>query len=229
MAKHALFLFLGTLLLTAVCFAVQAPDTLWISRLDLSGIEQGWGNPRADISLEGKPLTINGRTWSCGLATHAASLFPIDLRGDALRFLAEVGVDDDVKQEAPSSVVFVVRGDKRELWRSAVARAFQPAQRVDLNLTGIRQLELVVEDGGDGINWDHADWNDARIVYRGRKPAAIVPPRVAPYRLTPAPGAKPRINGPSLYGARPGHPFLYRVPATGKAPCAMRLRGCPVG
>ncbi|HNW58880.1 MAG TPA: NPCBM/NEW2 domain-containing protein [bacterium] len=229
MAKRALYGFVGTLLLTAVCFSAQAPDTLWISRLNLSGIAQGWGHPRADISLEGKPLTINGRTWSCGLATHAASSFPIDLKGDALRFLAEVGVDDDVNQEAPSSVVFVVRGDKRELWRGAVARAYQPAQRVDLDLTGIRKLELVVEDGGDGINWDHADWNDARIVYRGRKPAAIVPPKVAPYQLTPAPGAKPRINGPMLYGARPGHPFLYRIPATGKAPLRYEAEGLPGG
>ena len=29
---------------------------------------------------------------------------------------------------------------------------------------------------------------------------------------------KPRINGPSLYGARPDHPFLYRIPATGRRP-----------
>jgi len=27
--------------------------------------------------------------------------------------------------------------------------------------------------------------------------------------LTPAPGAIPHINGPQVYGCRPGHPFLY--------------------
>ncbi len=229
MAKRACFVCIGLFLLATLGSAAQRPDTLWISQMDLSGIEQGWGHPRADVSLENKPLTINGRTWSRGLATHAVSSFRIDLRGRALRLLAEVGVDDEVKEGAPSSIIFVVRGDKRELWRSAVARAFQPAQRVDLDLTGVRQLELAVEDAGDGINWDHADWNDARILYRGRKPAAIVPPRVAPYVLTPAAGLRPRINGPALYGARPGHPFLYRIPATGEAPLHFAAEGLPGG
>jgi alpha-galactosidase len=36
--------------------------------------------------------------------------------------------------------------------------------------------------------------------------------------LTPRPGPAPKINGPKVYGARPGHPFLYRVPCTGERP-----------
>ena len=35
---------------------------------------------------------------------------------------------------------------------------------------------------------------------------------------TPPPPAAPRINGPRVYGARPGHEFLYRIPATGVRP-----------
>jgi len=31
--------------------------------------------------------------------------------------------------------------------------------------------------------------------------------------LTPAPGPAPKINGASIYGARPGRPFLYRAGA----------------
>ena len=33
--------------------------------------------------------------------------------------------------------------------------------------------------------------------------------------LTPPAPATPRINGPRIYGQRPGRPFLYTVPATG--------------
>ncbi|MBI5865945.1 MAG: alpha-galactosidase, partial [Planctomycetes bacterium] len=36
--------------------------------------------------------------------------------------------------------------------------------------------------------------------------------------LTPPPEPAPRINGPSVYGARPGRPFLYRIPCTGVRP-----------
>ncbi|MCC7496380.1 MAG: hypothetical protein IT160_02305 [Bryobacterales bacterium] len=36
--------------------------------------------------------------------------------------------------------------------------------------------------------------------------------------LTPPPPAAPRINGPRIYGARPGRPFLFRIPCTGQRP-----------
>jgi alpha-galactosidase len=45
--------------------------------------------------------------------------------------------------------------------------------------------------------------------------------------LTPKPGPEPRINGPRVYGARPGHPFIYRIPATGERPMSFGARGLP--
>jgi len=39
----------------------------------------------------------------------------------------------------------------------------------------------------------------------------------------------PRINGPSIYGARPNHPFLYRIPATGNRPIQFSASGLPPG
>ena len=36
--------------------------------------------------------------------------------------------------------------------------------------------------------------------------------------LTPKPSREAKINGPTVYGARPGHPFLYRIPCTGARP-----------
>lgn len=50
-----------------------------------------------------------------------------------------------------------------------------------------------------------------------------------PVILTPAPGPGPRINGPEVYGARPGHPFLYRIPAQGERPMNFSARGLPRG
>ena len=45
--------------------------------------------------------------------------------------------------------------------------------------------------------------------------------------LTPKPGPAPRINGPKVYGARPGHPFVYRVPCTGLRPMRFSAEGLP--
>jgi NPCBM/NEW2 domain-containing protein len=35
---------------------------------------------------------------------------------------------------------------------------------ITLNVTGVKQLTLVVNDAGDGIDNDHADWAGARLL-----------------------------------------------------------------
>ena len=45
--------------------------------------------------------------------------------------------------------------------------------------------------------------------------------------LTPKPPAAAKINGPTVYGARPGHPFLYRIPCTGVRPVRFAAQGLP--
>ena len=47
--------------------------------------------------------------------------------------------------------------------------------------------------------------------------------------LTPKPMPKPKINGAKVYGARPGHPFLFRIPATGARPMAFSAKRLPKG
>jgi alpha-galactosidase len=44
---------------------------------------------------------------------------------------------------------------------------------------------------------------------------------------TPAAAETPRIHGPMVYGARPGHPFLYRIPCTGVRPMRFAVKGLP--
>jgi len=47
--------------------------------------------------------------------------------------------------------------------------------------------------------------------------------------LTPAASPKPKINGAKVYGVRPGHPFLYSIPATGARPMTFSAQGLPKG
>src|SRR5437762_2971893 len=47
--------------------------------------------------------------------------------------------------------------------------------------------------------------------------------------LTPPAPATPRINGPRVYGERPGRPFLYTIPATGQEPITYAAQGLPPG
>ena len=45
--------------------------------------------------------------------------------------------------------------------------------------------------------------------------------------LTPKPAATPRINGPKIFGVRPGSPFLFTIPATGERPMTFTAKGLP--
>jgi alpha-galactosidase len=62
-------------------------------------------------------------------------------------------------------------------------------------------------------------------------PVALALPAEAPTAaiLTPPAPKTPRINGPGIFGVRPGSPFLYTIPATGDRPMAFAADGLPVG
>jgi alpha-galactosidase len=58
--------------------------------------------------------------------------------------------------------------------------------------------------------------------------AAEWPPKRGELR-TPSAPPTPRINGPSIYGVRPGSPFLYHIPASGERPMEFSVEGLPAG
>ncbi|MFI3317622.1 MAG: glycoside hydrolase family 27 protein [Rikenellaceae bacterium] len=49
------------------------------------------------------------------------------------------------------------------------------------------------------------------------------------YILTPPAPASAQIHGASLFGVRPGHPFLYSIPATGERPMRYSVKNLPEG
>ena len=217
------------------CFALgcllvplsHAAETVPLTSLDLSKMRQGWGHPQIDRSIREKPLSIGGKKFEHGVGTHAKSLLWLDLSGGSDRFRASVGVDDAAG--GPASVSFQVFGDGKRLFDSGVMRPGQPARSVDVELAGVKYLVLIVGDAGDGVNFDHANWADATFIVSGDKPKTIFAPREAAVVLTPPPGPVPRIHGPTVYGCRPGNPFLYRIPATGARPLTFAAQDLPPG
>ncbi len=61
------------------------------------------------------------------------------------------------------------------------------------------------------------------------RPPAPPLPDLSNYILTPREPHTPRINGPNIYGERPGRPFLYTIPATGDRPMTFAADGMPTG
>ncbi len=100
-------------------------------------------------------------TFFRGIGTHAASRIAYALSPGFTSFAATIGKDQEV---AGGSVVFAVEADGNEIFRSAVFRNDTPAQHISLPIPGVKRLALIVEDAGDNIMADHADWADARLL-----------------------------------------------------------------
>jgi alpha-galactosidase len=205
-----------------------AAEKVPLGSLDLKKMSAGWGEPRADLNVVGKGMAIAGEKFSAGVGTHADSMLHVELDGKAERFAAAVGVDDET--QGRGSVRFRVYGDGKVIFDSGVMKGGQKAQRGDCDLRGVRRLMLLADSTGDGADFDHANWADAVLLVAGARPKAIDLPGVTekPVVLTPPPGPEPRINGPKVYGCRPGRPFLYRIPCTGKG-ILFSADGLPAG
>ena len=201
-------IFMG-LLLAAVVFApaAHAAETVSLGSLDLGKVQQGWGQPHADKSVDDNPLSIGGKKFEHGLGTHAISTLYINLKGGAERFTAFVGVDDETEPNQ-GSVVFRVSGDGRELWKSKTMETGQTPEKVDLNLKGIKILLLSVGNAGDGIDYDHADWADAKIEFTGAAPKTIAAPPGSAETSKPAeaPNRRPSAKYRSFSPPNPGPP-----------------------
>ena len=222
-------LYVGVLLAASFIQATAAePEMVWISSLNLSPIIQGWGKPQANKSVTGTPMTIAGHQYEHGLGTHADSLVRIELSGGATRFSAFVGVDDNAGAKE-ASIIFKVVGDGKTLFKTGVMRLGQAAEKVDVDVTGIKVLLLLADSAGDGISFDHADWAEAQLRVTGKKPAIVGSPREEAVVLTPKPPPEPRINGARVFGVRPGHPFLFTIPATGDRPMTFGVEDLPAG
>ena len=212
---------------------IVSAETVWLDELNLKAAEQGWGDPQKNKAVGGGALTIGGKQFARGFGTHAISELRVNLDGGAQNFFASVGVDDEVNSNAASSVEFIVHGDGKVLWQSGVMHAGNPAIECEVGLAGVKTLVLEVSDAGDGDAYDHADWADAKFEMTTGRPVAVAsqPPLayVAPYILTPAAPATPRINGANVFGVRPGSPFLFTIPATGDRPMKFSADHLPRG
>ncbi|TWU10411.1 NPCBM/NEW2 domain protein [Allorhodopirellula heiligendammensis] len=118
----------------------------------------GWRTPAFDYSPEDLWIEVTGTVRRRGIFAHASSAYTWNLGGDWKSLTATCAVSDG----PPGSVVFVVRVNGQETWRSPVTR---PGQLVPckLNISGANKLELIVEDAGDGTHRDHGYWLDPMI------------------------------------------------------------------
>jgi hypothetical protein len=145
-----------------------------LSRLPMVSYS-GYCEPKRDSNMAAALIELGGTTYQRGLLLHPGET-PNGGRGHAefamsgglaaaKRFKATVGIEG--QQRTQGSVVFIVEGHRNGAWqqlvKTPVLRAGKPPQDLDVDVAGCDLVRLVVTDGGDNINSDHAAWGAARF------------------------------------------------------------------
>ncbi len=136
-------------------------DGVYLDALEWTEASAGWGSARKNRSIMEKPLTLGGKTFPRGIGSHARSRIVWHVPEGHVTFAATIGKDQEV---AGGSVTFAVEAGGGEVFRSGVFRDDTPPQEISVPIALARELALVVDDAGDGIAADHADWADARLL-----------------------------------------------------------------
>ena len=71
------------------------------------------------------------------------------------------------------SACFIIKGDGKELFNSGIVYGNESPLSVNIDLTGIRILELLVDPTDDGASGDNALWITPTIDYKSRRPEII--------------------------------------------------------
>ncbi|MBI2302596.1 MAG: NPCBM/NEW2 domain-containing protein [Armatimonadetes bacterium] len=137
-------------------------DGIYLDTLDWLEATTGWGTVHRNVSVMGTPMAMAGRVFHRGIGTHANSRIVYDLPAGFDSFAATIGCDQEVWA---NSIVFVVEGDGKKLYRSPLLRRDTEPVDISLPIRGVKRLTLIVEDGGDGNAADHGNWAEARLLH----------------------------------------------------------------
>ncbi|NQT88635.1 NPCBM/NEW2 domain-containing protein, partial [bacterium] len=134
----------------------------------------GFADMQRDRNAQGKPIVLDGKTYARGLGLrvwHEACTVTYDIADagwERLRATLGIEVPDrdklEQKQKDGTRVFFIVRGDGEELYRSPVFGWDAKAVRIDVDVAGVKELQLEV---GNEVQWHNAarsiDWAALRL------------------------------------------------------------------
>ena len=128
----------------------------------------GWGTMQTGKSIQGRPLTLGSHVYTDGIGLHAIADVVYDRKPQWKRFVAVAGLDEEMRAENQSSLICRVvaedtAGERQVVGKSPVLQ-FGKVEQWYFNVelpTDCKRIHLVVDDAGNGIASDHADWVNA--------------------------------------------------------------------
>jgi dienelactone hydrolase len=134
----------------------------------------GFQSMMRDRNRQGNPIVLGGKTYARGIGLgvgHQACTATYDIADTGWqRLRATIGIEIDdpeklePKQKEGTRVFFIVRGDGKQLYRSPTFRWDSRPVDMDVDVSGVKELELEV---GNEVTWHNAarsvDWADLRF------------------------------------------------------------------
>jgi hypothetical protein len=115
-----------------------------------------------DRNVQGGMLRAGGRLSMKGIGMHSASRLSFELPPGVKRFQAETALDDAAGSDG--CVRFRVFVDGQEKYAGAALKSGDPRAAVDVDISGGKRLDLVVDFADRADVQDRADWLDARLI-----------------------------------------------------------------
>lgn len=115
-----------------------------------------------DRNVCGGMFRAAGRLYLKGIGMHSTSRLKYALSASYRRFDAELAVDETAGERG--SVRFRVFVDGQVKYTSPIVRGGSPPVPIQVDVSGAKQLDLVVDYADRGDELDHADWLNARLV-----------------------------------------------------------------
>jgi NPCBM/NEW2 domain len=114
-----------------------------------------------DRNMDGGPIRLERKKYEKGLCIHSKTYLRYRLAGNYRRFQAVMGIDDSVKKLG--NVHVVISADTKQLIKTDVSGDDDPRE-IDLDVSGVRDLIILVDFGSNLDISDHLDLANARLI-----------------------------------------------------------------
>jgi hypothetical protein len=146
----------------------QPGRQILLTELTPVDVAYGFAPPQVDRAYGDEPIVMGGTLYEHGIGTHAWTRMRYTVPAGAQTLEAVIGLSDSMKTCGQPAVTFEVRDDHDQLrFDSGVMDATSEPRSIRVDVSGTTTVTLVVTEGGNGRDCDHANWGD---------PVFVVPP-----------------------------------------------------
>lgn len=138
---------------------------VFLSALEPSSVDCSFAPPRMDSAWDGSPISLGATLYERGVGMHAPCAVSWTVPEGAESFQAVVGLQPSARGCKDTAVRFELHDEEdRRIYRSPIVDLASPSLAIVVPVSGVKTLTLVVTEGGNGRDCDHASWAEAAFV-----------------------------------------------------------------